>query len=90
MDDPQSAIVEKDARNPLNEILRRIALAVSSGEQTNGVFNRLFSFDATNGAMPEATLTLGKDGNFYGTAAGGGAKLKCTRLADSWLCSSRK
>jgi uncharacterized repeat protein (TIGR03803 family) len=32
----------------------------------------LVSFDATNGAYPEAALTLGDDGNFYGTSAHGG------------------
>jgi len=35
----------------------------------------IFSFDAsgTNGTYPEANLTLGPDGNFYGTTESGGA-----------------
>ena len=40
--------------------------------QTNVAFTRLVSFDGTNGAMPFAGLTLGKDGNFYGTTCRGG------------------
>jgi uncharacterized repeat protein (TIGR03803 family) len=40
---------------------------------TNGVLTTLASFAFTNGANPEiAALTLGNDGNFYGTTDGGG------------------
>jgi uncharacterized repeat protein (TIGR03803 family) len=39
---------------------------------TNGVLTTLISFNGTNGLLPEAALTLGSDGNFYGTTACGG------------------
>jgi len=39
---------------------------------TNGVFTRLACFNRSNGAHPVAGLTLGPDGNFYGTTASGG------------------
>src|SRR5262249_10951966 len=40
---------------------------------TNGAnFTSLVSFTGANGAGPVSALTLGKDGNFYGTAPGGG------------------
>ena len=32
----------------------------------------LFSFTGTNGAYPAAALTLGNDGNFYGSTVAGG------------------
>ena len=39
---------------------------------TNGVLTSLVSFNSTNGAYPIAGLTLGSDGNFYGTTSEGG------------------
>ena len=40
---------------------------------TNGTLTTLVSFNFTNGACPYAGLTLGNDGNFYGTTFGGGS-----------------
>jgi uncharacterized repeat protein (TIGR03803 family) len=39
---------------------------------TNGLLTVLVSFNGTNGAFPVSGLALGRDGNFYGTTAGGG------------------
>ena len=39
---------------------------------TNGTLTTLFLFSDTNGAYPTASLTLGNDGNFYGTTQRGG------------------
>ena len=39
---------------------------------TNGTLNTLVVFNFTNGANPRGALTLGNDGCFYGTTAGGG------------------
>lgn len=39
---------------------------------TDGALTTLASFDGTNGSYPQASLTLGNDGNFYGTASEGG------------------
>ena len=40
---------------------------------TNGMLTTLISFNNANGALPEAALTLGTDGNFYGTTTQGGS-----------------
>jgi uncharacterized repeat protein (TIGR03803 family) len=40
---------------------------------TNGTLTTLVNFNNTNGANPEASLTLGPDNNLYGTATSGGA-----------------
>ena len=39
---------------------------------TNGLLTSLVSFNNTNGSSPQAELTQGSDGNFYGTTVGGG------------------
>ena len=40
---------------------------------TNGTLTTLVNFYYTNGGYPQASLTLGSDGNFYGTTSGGGS-----------------
>ena len=42
-------------------------------EITNGVLMTLVNFAGTNGANPEGALTLGTNGNFYGTTYSGGS-----------------
>ena len=39
---------------------------------TNGIFTNLVVFTGYNGEYPEAGLTFGPDGNFYGTTSSGG------------------
>lgn len=50
--------------------LQAVANVSPVGAQT---IQTLCYFDFTNGAGPVAELTLGRDGNFYGTTAGGGS-----------------
>lgn len=38
----------------------------------SGIFRPIYSFNTVDGASPQAGLTLGKDGNFYGTTYYGG------------------
>jgi len=40
---------------------------------TNGALTTLVNFNSTNGDSPNAGLTLGPDGNFYGTTLNGGS-----------------
>src|SRR5664280_1340948 len=40
---------------------------------TNGQFTTVLQFNTTNGYQPNAGLTRGFDGNFYGTTSGGGS-----------------
>ena len=40
---------------------------------SNGALTSVFSFSGDNGAFPSAGLTIGSDGNFYGSTVGGGA-----------------
>jgi uncharacterized repeat protein (TIGR03803 family) len=39
---------------------------------TNGILTTLVAFNGTNGSFPQDGLTLGQDGNFYGTTVNGG------------------
>ncbi len=41
---------------------------------TNGSLTTLFRFNQTNGDAPRAGLVVGRDGDLYGTTAGGGPK----------------
>jgi uncharacterized repeat protein (TIGR03803 family) len=52
-----------------------VFLAVAAAQSSGQNFQSIFSFPAngTEGAAPEATLTVGPDGSLYGTASQGGA-----------------
>ena len=43
----------------------------------SGTLTTLFSFDGTDGEAPQAALVQGRNGEFYGTTAGGGASVAC-------------
>jgi uncharacterized repeat protein (TIGR03803 family) len=45
-----------------------------------GNFTSLHSFSRTDGAIPQGELTLGSDGNFYGTTTQGGASFNPTNF----------
>ena len=51
---------------------------IFSFNPTGNTLTSLASFDFYNGAAPVASLTLGADGLFYGTTAGGGSSLAGT------------
>ena len=55
-----------------------LASASLVGAQT---LQTLCSFNSTNGAYPHAALTLGNDGNFYGTTEEGGTAVmgRCSK-----------
>ena len=46
----------------------------------SGTFTQLHSFSRTDGALPFGELTLGSDGNFYGTTSQGGAYFNPTNF----------
>ena len=49
-----------------------IAFCVATVTASTQTFNTLASLNSTDGATPSQALVQGLDGNFYGTAAGGG------------------
>lgn len=57
----------------INNIVSSIGVGTVFQVTTNGTLTTLVSFTYTNGENPGAALTLGSDGNFYGTTSGGGS-----------------
>jgi uncharacterized repeat protein (TIGR03803 family) len=54
-------------------LLASAAVLPTLGVKAGAIFTTLHAFQVfTNGAVPEAALVLGNDGNFYGTTAEGG------------------
>lgn len=51
----------------------------------DGTFTSLLSFSNTNGNQPVGGLTLGRDGNFYGTTYGGGTTYTTNYAGDGTI-----
>ena len=69
-------VIGKRRRNRIESSLKSaiafLILASASFVEAQTI-QTLCSFNATNGYYPNAALTLGNDGNFYGTTEGGGS-----------------
>lgn len=68
---PQSETNNSNATRRGLSCLLALSLLATSAE-AGVTFTTLFSFNGTNGAVPEATLVEGADGLLYGTTIGGG------------------
>ncbi len=62
--------------SPIIVLAALIAVAVPllSPQTTHANSVPLYSFNGSDGSYPQATLTQGSDGNFYGTTYSGGAQ----------------